>query len=129
VRAESLGIVLAAKTGFKFSRDPDTVREPDVSFLARDRAPTGGPPEGYWNLAPVLVVEVVSPNHAASEVQPKVQMWLELGVPLVRVLYPDTRSTVVYESLKEISTLTTGDVLGEGDAVPGFRCPVDEVFE
>ncbi len=56
-------------------------------------------------------------------------MWLELGVPLVWVLYPDTRSAVVYESLKDISTLTTGDVLGEGDVVPGFRCPVDEVFE
>ena len=43
----------------KISRDPDTVRVLDVSFVARGRVPTGGSPEGYRNLAPDLVVEVV----------------------------------------------------------------------
>ncbi|MDQ4002942.1 MAG: Uma2 family endonuclease [Actinomycetota bacterium] len=129
VRAEGLGIVLAAETGFRIFRDPDTVRAPDVSFVARERVPAAGPPEGYWNLAPDLVVEVVSPNDTASEVQSKVQMWLESGVRLAWVVYPSTRSVVVYESLKEISTLTTGDVLSGGNVVPGFGCAVEEIFE
>ena len=111
VRAESLGIVLAAKTGVKISREPDAVRVPDVSFVARDRAPTGGPPEGYRNLAPDLVVEVVPPSNTSSEVQTKAQTWLEAGACPVQVLYPDTRSAVVYESLKKINTRTTGDIL------------------
>ena len=129
VRAESLGIVLAAKTRVKISRDPHTVRVPDVSFVARDRVPTGGPPEGYRNLAPDLVVEVVPPSNTASEVQTKVQTWLEAGACPVQVLYSDTRSAVVYESLKEIDTRTTGDIFRWGDVVLGFGCPVDEVFE
>ncbi len=128
-RAEGLGIVLAAETGFRISCNPDTVRAPDISFVARERVPPGGPPEGYWDLAPDLVVEVVSPNDTASEVQSKVQMWLESGVRLVWVVYPATRSVMVHESLKEISTFTTGDILGGGNVVPAFGCPVSEVFE
>ncbi len=126
---QQIGVVLAAETGFRIFRDPDTVRAPDVSFVARDRIPPEGVPEGYWNLAPDLVAEVVSPNDTAAEVQSKVQMWLESGVRLVWVVYPNTRSVVVYESLKEITTLTTEDALSGGTVVPGFECRVSEIFE
>jgi len=129
VRENRLGKLLAAETGYRISRDPDTVRAPDVSLVARDRIPPEGVPEGYWNLAPDLVAEVVSPNDTAAEVQSKVQMWLESGVRLVWVVYPNTRSVVVYESLKEITTLTTEDALSGGTVVPGFECRVSEIFE
>lgn len=129
VRAQRLGRVLAAETGFRISRNPDTVRAPDVSFVAQERVPPDGPPQGYWELAPDLAVEVVSPNDAAAEIQSKVQMWLESGVRLVWVVYPDTRSVVAYKSLKEISTFTAGDALSGGDVVTGFESPVAEIFE
>ena len=64
-----------------------------------------------------------------DEVQSKVQMWLESGVRLTWVVYPAIRSVMVYESLKEVSTLTTGDVLSGGNVVPGFGCAVEEIFE
>ncbi len=129
VRAERLGIVLAAETGFLISRDPDTVRAPAVSFVAQERVPPDGPPEGYWELAPDLAVKVVSPNDTAAEVQSKAQMWLKSGVRLVWVVYPDTRSVVACKSLKDISVLTVGDALSGGDVVPGFECAVVEFFE
>lgn len=72
---------------------------------------------------------MISPNDTAAEVQSKVQMWLESGVRLVWIVYPDTRSVVVYESLKEISTFTAEDTLSGGGVVPGFECKVAEVFE
>lgn len=129
VTAERLGVVLVAGTGFRISRNPDTVRAPDVSFVARERVPTGGPPEGYWELAPDLAVEVVSSNDTAAGVQSKVQMWLESGVRLVWVVYPGTRLVVAYRGLREISTFTAGDALGGGDVTPGFGCGVAEIFE
>lgn len=129
VRERRLGKVPAAETGFLVGRNPDTVRAPDVCFIARDRVPPSGSPRGYWDLAPDLAAEVVSPNDTAAEVQSKVQMWLEFGVRLVWVVYPDTRSVVVYESLKDISTLTAGDTLSGGTVVPGFGCQVSEIFE
>lgn len=129
VNSQQLGIVLAAETGFRISRDPDTVRAPDVSFVALERIPPDGPPEGYWELAPDLAIEVVSPHDTASGVQSKVQMWLESGVRLVWVVYPDTRSVVVHKSLKDIATLTTADTLDGASVLPGFERPVAEVFE
>ena len=129
VEAQQLGVVLAAETGFLISRNPDTVRAPDVSFVAQERVPPDGPPEGYWELAPDLAIEVVSPNDTAAGVQSKVQMWLESGVRLVWVVYPDTRSVAAYESLKEISVSTTEDALSGGNVVPGFECKVAEIFD
>jgi Uma2 family endonuclease len=38
VRGRQLGLVYAAETGFVLARQPDTVRAPDVAFVARERA-------------------------------------------------------------------------------------------
>ncbi|MGH7645855.1 MAG: Uma2 family endonuclease, partial [Gemmatimonadales bacterium] len=39
VRAQGLGAVYAAETGFTLARDPDTVRAPDIAFMSRARLP------------------------------------------------------------------------------------------
>src|SRR5881628_2921379 len=51
VEQGGLGEVFAQDTGFKIERDPDTVRAPDVAFVARERLPRI-PDEGYAELAP-----------------------------------------------------------------------------
>ncbi|QIN83189.1 hypothetical protein GBA63_11470 [Rubrobacter tropicus] len=60
VRAHDLGVVFAAKTGFKMGGNPDTVRATDVAFVRRERVEAAGEIEGYWPGAPNLAVEVVS---------------------------------------------------------------------
>ena len=128
VRGRRLGVVLAAETGFRISRDPETVRAGRLLRGARAHPPAG-PPEGYWDLASDLAAEVVSPNDTAAEIQSKVQMWLDAGTRLVWVLYPNTRSVMVYESSKEIRVLAAGETLRGGNVVPGFEHPVAEIFE
>jgi Uma2 family endonuclease len=44
VEAHGLGEVCAAETGFRLAQNPDTVRAPDVSFIARERLPGGEVP-------------------------------------------------------------------------------------
>ena len=83
VEAHKLGAVFAAETGFWLRRDPDTVRAPDAAFLTQERLSEGRLPKGYFEGAPDLVVEVVSPNDTASEVQAKVEDWLRAGARLV----------------------------------------------
>jgi len=60
VRAQRLGVVYAAETGFLLATTPDTVRAPDVAFVSRERLARQGEVEGYWPGAPDLVVEVIS---------------------------------------------------------------------
>ena len=81
-RSNRLGRVFAAETGFIIRHDPDTVRAPDVAFVSQNRLSADEIPDGYIDLIPDLVVEVVSPNDCRREVREKVEEWLNAGVRL-----------------------------------------------
>ena len=83
---------------------------------------------GFPDLVPDLVVEVVSPNYTAGTVQGKLEDWLGAGASLVWIVYPYTRSVAVYLSLDQGSIVTHGDKLEGGLVLPGFSCPVSELF-
>ena len=128
VRPSRLGRVVT-ESGFVLRREPDTVRAPDVAFIRAERIQPGRLPAKYWDLAPDLVVEVVSPSDTASEIQSKVREWVEAGVRLVWVVYPESRTMNVIRSLGDRVTLSTEDTLDGGSVVPGFSCRVAELFE
>jgi Uma2 family endonuclease len=121
------GGLFAAETGFRLARDPDTVRAPDLAYVGEARLPQARV-RGYPELAPDLVVEVVSPNDTASEIQAKVDQWLEAGVQLVWVLYPSTRSAMVYQQDGRVMLLHADDTLGGEPILPGFACRVGDLF-
>src|SRR2546421_8543374 len=75
VKANQLGKVYAAETGFTIARDPDTTRGADVAFVRKDRVPPGRL-RGFFPGAPDLAVEVVSPSDRLTEVAAKVDEWL-----------------------------------------------------
>src|SRR5215207_6337013 len=64
------GGLFAAETGFRLSRNPDTVRAPDVAYVREERL-LQARVRGFPEMAPDFVVEVVSPNDTASEIQAK----------------------------------------------------------
>ena len=45
VDEHDLGIVFGAETGFRLANNPDTVRAPDVSFVAKTNLPAEEPKE------------------------------------------------------------------------------------
>jgi Uma2 family endonuclease len=128
VVAHNLGAVLAAETGFLLSRDPDTVRAPDIAFVAADRWHAAPPRESYWPGAPDLAVEVVSPSDTFQEVQEKVEAWLRAGARMVWVVSPQPRDVTVYRPARESRTLSEEDQLSGEDVLPGFHCRVGEIF-
>jgi Uma2 family endonuclease len=104
------------------------VRAPDLAFVCRERLPPENQPRGFWEIAPDLVVEVVSPNDTRAEIQLKVREWIEAGVRLVWVVYPDSRTVEVIRTLLDREELTADDTLDGGDVLPGFSCAVAELF-
>jgi Uma2 family endonuclease len=121
------GMRHAAGTGFVLNRGPDTVRAPDVAFVARSRLSTA-PSWGFPELAPDLVVEVVSPWDRASEVSAKAAMWLDAGVRLVWVVDPQARLATVPHPGGQDSVLREDGTLDGEDVLPGFRLPLASVF-
>ena len=128
VRQNSLGSVFAADPGFFLQRDPDTVRAPDVAFIAKNRLSPEGTPAGYSDTIPDLVVEVVSPSDRAGQVQAKIEQWIEHGVKLVWLVHPERRSITVYRSPNEVHVLHEDDTLTGDPVLPGFSCSVSEIF-
>ena len=128
VRGRNLGRVFAAETGFLLRRNPDTVRAPDVAFVAAERFGTEETPAGFLELAPDLVVEVVSPGDSPGAVREKVGDWLSAGTRLVCVLYPQTRTVVVHRQGLPAETLSEGDTLSGVPVLSDFTVRVSELF-
>ena len=129
VRARRLGRVVGSDAGVRLERGPDTVREPDIAFISAERLPLGERVRGYAEVAPDLVVEVVSPSDRPAPVHDKALMWLRYGVRLVWVVNPQTRTIVVMPAEGPAQTLYDDDILDGGEVLPGFTCPVRGVFE
>lgn len=129
VEDHQLGVVLGAETGFLIGRDPDTVRTPDVAFLANEHLHAVEPAEAYWPGPPDLAVEVLSPSDSKREVDDKIQAWLTSGAHMVWVVDPQSRSVTVCKGAAEVHVKAASDVLDGGDVVAGFRCPVAAFFE
>jgi Uma2 family endonuclease len=128
VRTRGLGSLYAAETGFILARNPDTVRAPDVAFVAAERAAQQRNRTGFFEGPPDLAVEVVSPNDTAEDVEAKVLDYLEAGVRMVWIVRPRTRTVTVYRSLREVQVLRPGDTFDGGDVLPGFTAPVETLF-
>jgi Uma2 family endonuclease len=121
-----LGRVVSGEAGFLISRDPDTVRAPDVAFVRQDRQPKS--PRKFFPGAPDLAVEVISPTDRLEDVDNKTQAWLGAGTTLVWVVWPDTRSVVVHRAGQERRILHEKDSITGEEVLPGFECPVAEFF-
>ncbi|MDA0807491.1 MAG: Uma2 family endonuclease [Planctomycetota bacterium] len=126
VKEKKLGYTFGAETGFIIERSPDTVRAPDVAFVAADRV-TERLPTQFFPGPPDLAVEVLSPSDSASEVQEKAEAWLNSGCREVWLIDPRrksaTRLTPAKDSIiqQSVETLTT-------DLLPGFSLAVAELF-
>lgn len=128
VRANGLGKVYAAETGFKIGSDPDHVLAPDASFVSRERLEAIGEGPGYWPAAPDLAIEVISPSDRYTEIAEKVRDWLDAGTRMVIVVNPRGRDATVHIPNREPVTLTEDDTLDGGEVVPGWNMPVKDIF-
>src|SRR5207248_2512323 len=80
VGEHKLGKIFAPDCGYQiFADDPNCVRFPDVSFIARGHLPEDKAPEGHVRVPPDLAVEVVTPNDSAEEVEAKRIAFLQAG--------------------------------------------------
>ena len=106
---------------------PLTVRRPDVMYLRKERVPANWALESY-RAVPDLVVEVISPNDLAPELEAKVAGYLDAGVRIVWVVDPEQRIVRIHRADGSIGWLRENDALSGDDVLPGFTCPVRELF-
>jgi Uma2 family endonuclease len=127
VNAHGLGQVLP-ETGVITERDPDSVRGPDVVYWSFERLPRDQEVEVYPEVAPDLCVEVLSPGEGEQRKEDKLREYLTCGVRMVWYVDPKNRTVSVHRPGRDELVLTAADMLSGEDVLPGFSCPVADLF-
>jgi Uma2 family endonuclease len=127
VRPKKLGATCDSSTAFKMKSG--NKRSPDVSFVSRERLQgLKTLPTGFFEGAPDLAIEILSPSNTVEEIHAKIVEYFENGTRLVWVIHPSERYVLVYHGSSPDALLRVGDCL-EGEAiVPGFSLAVSELF-
>ena len=128
VDQHDLGFVIGG-AGIYIEQDPDTVRAPDCAFVSHQRVTMPLPNRGYVaGLIPDLVVEVVSPDYPFAGAQARARMWLDAGVRLALLAYIGAREIATYRDDGATQRFGMGDEFNCEPVLPGFTCPVSDVF-
>lgn len=132
--AHGLGETYAGETGWDLTRRgerKETVLASDVAVVRAERLPLPPPRRGktYRAIAPDLVVEIASPTQYRPDMGDKAQQWLDRGVRLVWVVWPDRREVDVWTpGAAEPHTLAGDAALGGDDVIPGLHIPLGQVW-
>lgn len=129
VRAQDIGVVYAAETGFTIGRNPDTTRAPDVAFVRAERLPLR-PPSGFFEGPPDLAVEVISPGDSfSSGVQDKVDQWLDAGAVSVWIVDPRRRRIDICQAGGQVVHYIDADTLADEPTLPEFKMVLSDLFD
>lgn len=117
-----LGQVYSSETGFVLSRNPDTVLQPDVGYVRRERVVEN---DEFFPGPPDVAFEVISPSDRYTEVDEKKDRYLSAGTIVVVVVDPRRLKVQVHRTsgvTNVAGTLTLDDVL------PGWSMTLDDIF-
>ncbi|MGD1920609.1 MAG: Uma2 family endonuclease [Pleurocapsa sp.] len=95
-RQNKLGVVFDSSTGFALPTGAK--RSPDVSWIeiTRRNELTQKQKRGFAPIAPDFALELLSPNDRLLDTQRKMQEYLECGVKLGWLIYPDETRVEIY---------------------------------
>jgi Uma2 family endonuclease len=129
VKSRRLGKVLVGEVGLYTHRNPDTVRAADVAFISNERLARQSKAGGYLEVAPELIVEILSPDDRWSDVTQKLREYFAVDVRLVWVADPEARVIYAYRSLTDVREFNLADTIMGDDVLPEFSVPVASLFE
>ena len=104
------------------------MRRPDVSCVRADRLAFDQIGEGYLATRPDLAVEVISPNDKVYDLEQKLDDYRAAGIPLVWLIFLESRRVRVIRPDGPPRELGPDDVLTGEDVLPGLRCRVSDLF-
>lgn len=128
VRSHRLGVTCDSSTAFKMKTG--NKRSPDLAFIAKERLQgLKRLPKGFFEGAPDLAVEIISPNNTFAEIHNKLVEYFENGTRLVWVILPDEECVLVYHQPKPSKLLQVEDSLDGEAVITGFQLPLIELFQ
>lgn len=123
-----VGYIATNDAGVVLEDNPDSVLGPDVAYYTDANSADDVPPK-WGDVAPVLAVEVLSPNDRMSKVNAKIATYLRSGVRLVWLVDFEERVVTVYRPQQDLVVLKADSHLASDNILPGFSCKVSDFFQ
>ena len=126
VRTKKLGRICDGQTGFRMANGD--VLSPDVSFISTARLPDLSIRGRFYEGAPDLAVEFLSPSESKKHVDTKVARYLGNQTKLVWVVDARKRIVSVHRSAIPAQAFSESDTLSGEPVVAGFSIAVRTLF-
>ena len=127
INAREVGLCMVGEVGIYIRHDPDRIRGADLVFWSNAKLPDG-PPPGFIEVAPDLVVEILSPTDRWVEMRQKIDDYFSIGVSTLWIVDPEEETVFVYRSATQRIALRSGDMLVGTGPLAGFSLPVTDLF-
>ncbi len=129
VRERESGVVTGPDMGCRMNNG--NVRCPDVSFISGERARqyVDEDRDSFFQGAPDLVVEILSPSDRLEGTKRKAIEYFESGCHICWIVDPQNRTVLVLESDGSERVLEGADTLDGGSVLPGFSVSISAFFE
>jgi Uma2 family endonuclease len=127
-QAHGLGRVSCGDLLYVVRRNPDRVRAADITFIRQQRLLPREARQHIMEVIPDLVVESLSKGDTVEDIHARIDDWLHAGLPLLWIVDPFRRTVTIYRPGDDPVLLGERATLAGDPVVPGFRCPVAELF-
>lgn len=122
-----VGLCMVGEIGIYIRHDPDRIRAAEIAFWSSAKLPDG-PPLGFIEVAPDLVVEILSPTDCWREMNEKIDDYFLVGVGELWIVDPSKETVFVYRSPAQRTAMRSGDMLRGSGPLNGFALPIDELY-
>ncbi|NER28433.1 MAG: Uma2 family endonuclease [Symploca sp. SIO1C4] len=120
-RQTKLGKLFDSSTCFKLKGGSD--RSPDLAWIKQERWNQLTPEqrEKFPPITPDFVLELMSPSDSLTEVQAKMQEYMDSGVKLGWLIERKTRRVEIYRQGQAVEVLDNPTILSGEEVLPGFE--------
>ncbi|KJH73417.1 Uma2 family endonuclease [Aliterella atlantica] len=124
-----LGVGFDSSAGFTLPNG--AIRSPDLSWIKQERWDTLSQAQKrkFAPICPDFVVELCSPSDRLTDVQSKMQEYLDNGTRLGWLIIPENRQVEIYRLNRDVEVLSNPVSLSGEDVLPGFELDLSEIWD
>ena len=122
------GAIAVGEVRCRLEKDPDSIVGIDVAYFEGAEAVRQSQQSTFFDMAPVVAVEVLSPSDTHEDVSEKIRRYLAVGTKQVWVADPDFRTVTVYRGDGSAQLYHSEQTFAGEPELSGFRVKTAALF-
>jgi Uma2 family endonuclease len=122
------GDVVVGDVRCRLSQEPETIVGIDAAWFSSEVAARLEQDDRFYDGAPIVAVEVLSPTDTHEDVTQKILRYLEAGTKQVWIADPDLQTVTIHRGNGDPTFFHRGQVLDAEPELPGFRIQTALLF-